>query len=269
MNLQLFLFSKSVFVQVDELENQLNDPNLILIDTRSFKEYSEGHIPGAVNLDLFAFHWIDTSKQGLDSFNSQMKQIFSFVGISSEKNVVFYDDVSGTLAARGVWLLMYFSHPNVSMLDGGIKKWQNQNLPIETNPNSFTPSTFSGVPNPELIAGFEYIHENLEKLVIIDARSKEEFDGTIVRAAKKGHIPNAVNVDWNQNITQDGTMKKNTDLSDLYKIPKDSEIVTYCQGAYRAANSFLALKKMGFKNVRVYLGSWGEWGNRLELPVEN
>jgi len=78
-----------MFVQVDELENQLNDPNLILIDTRSFKEYSEGHIPGAVNLDLFAFHWIDTSKQGLDSFNSQTKQIFSFVGISSEKNVVF------------------------------------------------------------------------------------------------------------------------------------------------------------------------------------
>jgi len=64
-------------------------------------------------------------------------------------------------------------------------------------------------------------------------------------------------------------MKKNADLSDLYKIPKDSEIVTYCQGAYRAANSFLTLKKLGFKNVRVYLGSWGEWGNRLELPVEN
>jgi len=258
-----------MLIQVNELENQLNDLNLILIDTRSFKEYSQGHIPGAVNLDLFAFHWIDTSKQGLDSFNSQMKQIFSFVGVSSEKNVVFYDDVSGMLAARGVWLLMYFSHSNVSMLDGGIKKWKSQNLPIETNTNSFTPSTFSGVPDSKLIAGFEHINKNLEKLTIIDARSKEEFDGTIARAAKKGHIPNAINIDWNQNIADDGTLKNNDKLSGLYNIPKDSEIVIYCQGAYRAANSFLALKKIGFKNVKVYLGSWGEWGNRLELPVEN
>ena len=89
MNLQLFLFSKSVFVQVSELENQLNDPNLILIDTRSFKEYSEGHIPGAVNLDLFSFHWIDTSQNGISSFNEQFRKIFSQVGVSEEKKVVF------------------------------------------------------------------------------------------------------------------------------------------------------------------------------------
>ncbi|MBI3254979.1 MAG: sulfurtransferase, partial [Nitrosarchaeum sp.] len=83
-----------------------------------------------------------------------------------------------------------------------------------------------------------------------------------------GHIPNSINVDWNLNITEDGTMKDNKSLSELYQqISKDDEIVTYCQGGYRAANSFLALKKLGFKNVKVYVGSWGEWGNRLDLPV--
>ncbi len=96
----------------------------------------------------------------------------------------------------------------------------------------------------------------------------EEYNGTIVRAAQIGHIPKSVNIDWNLNINDDGTFKSDDELSELYQIPKDSEIVTYCQGAYRAANSFLALKKLGFENVRVYLGSWGEWGNKLDLPVE-
>ena len=250
-----------------ELEKILNDPNLILIDTRSYKEYSEGHIPGAVNLDLFAFHWIDTSIPGLEAFNAQSKQILSFVGVSNNKKIVFYDDVSGMLAARGVWLLMYFSHPNSMMLDGGIKKWKNENLPLETKPNQYKPSKFSGKINAELIAGFEFIKENLNNLKIIDARSKEEYDGSLIRAARGGHIPNSMNIDWNENLRNDGTMKNNEELSKLYKIPKDTEIVTYCQGAYRAANTFLALKKIGFKNVKVYLGSWGEWGNKLDLPI--
>ena len=82
---------------------------------------------------------------------------------------------------------------------------------------------------------------------IIDARSIGEYDGSIVRAAHTGHIPNSINIDWNQNISADGTFKSDEELSKLYDIPKDSEIITYCQGAYRAANSFLVLKKLGFK----------------------
>ena len=258
-----------MLITIQELEKELKNPNLLLIDTRSYKEYSEGHLPGAVNLDLFAFHWIDTSKEGIETFNLQTQKIFSFVGVTDEKIVVFYDDVSGMLAARGVWLLLYFSHPRVFLLDGGIKKWQSMNLPIETKPNEFKPSSFSGKINEDLITGFEYLKDNLDRLKIVDARSKEEYDGTIVRAARRGHIPNSVNVDWNLNIAADGTMKEDEELSKLYQLPKDSQIVTYCQGAYRAANTFLALKKLGFKNVRVYLGSWGEWGNKLDLPVEH
>ena len=256
-----------MLITTTELEKDLNDPELLLIDARSYKEYSEGHIPGAINLDLFAFHWFDTSKQGIESFNIQTQKILSFVGVTPKKKVVFYDDISGMLAARGVWLLMYFSHPQVMMLDGGIKKWKNESLPIETKPNPNTPSKFSGKINPELIAGYEFINENLDKLKIIDARSSEEFNGSIVRAARGGHIPNSINIDWNQNITNNGTMKNDEEISKLYNLPKDALIVTYCQGAYRAANTFLALKKIGFKNVKVYLGSWGEWGNRLDLSV--
>ena len=106
------------------------------------------------------------------------------------------------------------------------------------------------------------------KIKIIDARTPEEFDGTVIRAARSGHIPTSENIDWSNNLTSDGKLKPNEDLLNLYNLDSDQEIITYCQGAYRAANSFLALKKIGFSNVRVYLGSWGEWGNKTELPIE-
>lgn len=257
-----------MIISTSELESKLDESNLLVIDTRSFKEYSEGHIPGSVNLDLFAFHWIDTTKDGIQNFNKQTEMLFSFVGITTEKKIVFYDDVSGMLAARGVWMLEYFSHPDVSILDGGMKKWKNENKEIETKPNPFQPSKFSGKINSDIIVGYEYILENLENLKIVDARTEGEFQGTTIRAAQSGHIPKAINIDWNQNIADTGVFKSDAELSQLYQFPKDSEIVTYCQGAYRAANAFLALKKLGFENVKVYLGSWGEWGNKLELPVE-
>ena len=101
-----------MIISTSELNAILEDPKTLVIDTRSFKEYSEGHIPGSVNLDLFAFHWIDTTPQGIIDFNKQAQTIFSFVGASGKK-VIFYDNVSGMLAARGAWMLQYFSHPDV------------------------------------------------------------------------------------------------------------------------------------------------------------
>jgi len=257
-----------MLITVNDVLKMLDDSKLILVDTRPYKDYSEGHVPGAVNLDFFYYHWFDTSKDGMKTFNTQMRKLLSILGVTKEKTIVFYDDVSGMSAARGVWLLTYFSHMKALMLDGGIKKWKSRGLPIETKTNGFKPDKFSGKINKNVFAGFEYIKKNLNNIKLVDARAQAEFNGTVIRAARKGHIPNAINVDWTLNIEEDGTMKENESLSKLYKLSKDDEIVTYCQGGYRAANSFLALKKLGFKNVKVYVGSWGEWGNRSDLPVE-
>jgi thiosulfate/3-mercaptopyruvate sulfurtransferase len=257
-----------MLISPTELMKKIEKPDLILVDSRSYKEYSEGHIPGAVNLDFFYYHWSDTSKNGIKAFEKQMENLLSFLGVTKDKTVIFYDEVSGMSAARGVWTLLYFSHVNTFMLDGGFKKWKTLDLPTETKTNGFKPSKFSGKINKEIIAGYEYINKKIGKIKLLDARSKDEYDGVTIRAARKGHIPTAVNIDWILNIKNDGTMKSSEELTKMYNFPKDDEIVTYCQGGYRAANSFLALKILGFKNVKVYLGSWGEWGNKLDLPIE-
>ena len=260
------------------LENRRN--NLLIVDTRPFSSYSESHIPGAVNIDLMQFHWIDTSKSGIVQFNRQSKLLLSNIGVSKDKFVVFYDDISGMSAARGVWLLLYFSHKQVAMLDGGLKKWKTEGYKTETKSNPFMHSNFNGEPNPKVLADFARIDSVIKskRSFIIDARSKDEYDGSTIRSAHAGHIPTAVNIDWNDNIDHGGgdnggcsggIFKGRDKLEQMYnKIPKDVEVITYCQGGYRAANSFVVLKMLGYKNVRMYLGSWGEWGNRLHLPVE-
>src|SRR5437867_10659118 len=109
--------------------------NTIVIDARSFSEYKNGHVPGALNIDLFQLHWFDTSKRGIKDFNRQSRLLLSNIGIRKAANVVFYDNVSGISAARGVWLLLYFSHEKVTMLDGGFEKWKEEGYPIEVKSN--------------------------------------------------------------------------------------------------------------------------------------
>ena len=185
--------------------------------------------------------------------------------------MIFYDNVSGISAARGVWLLLYFSHKKVGMLDGGFEKWKKEGYRIEVKTNPLKYTEFKGRINYKVLATAKEIKGSLnnKNVSIIDARSSKEFNGSDVRAVKRGHIPSAVNIDWENNI-ENGIFKSKAKLSRIYSdIPKKSQIITYCQGGYRAANAFLALKLLGYKKVKMYLGSWGEWGNKPDLPVSN
>jgi thiosulfate/3-mercaptopyruvate sulfurtransferase len=264
LELELLISSQDLYKLIKKQDNT------IVIDTRSYSEYKNGHVPEAVNVDLFQLHWFDTTKRGIKDFNRQSRLLLSNIGISKDSNVVFYDNVSGISAARGVWLLLYFSHKKVCMLDGGFEKWKRERYPIEVKSNPLRNVPFMGKPNSEVIADANEVRRSLGKknVKIVDARSNEEYNGSEVRASRKGHIPSAVNIDWNGNIEKD-IFKSNQKLSKIYsKIPKNSQVITYCQGGYRAAHAFVALKILGYKKVKMYLGSWGEWGNRLEFHVE-
>jgi thiosulfate/3-mercaptopyruvate sulfurtransferase len=159
----------------------------------------------------------------------------------------------------------------VSMLDGGFECWKKEGYPIEIKSNPLLHYGFKCKIDKNILSTSEEVKKSLKNkgVVILDARSRQEFNGSDVRAARRGHIPSAVNIDWQNNI-DNGIFKSMEQLSQVYsKISKNSKIITYCQGGYRAANSFIALKLLGYNNVKMYLGSWGEWGNRIDLPVSD
>ncbi|MFN4336700.1 MAG: sulfurtransferase [Candidatus Nitrosocaldus sp.] len=296
-----------MLITVDRLREMLDEGrDLLIVDARSWREYCSGHLPRAVNMDLFAFHWADTTDEGVERFNSSLRMLLRSVGITYERDVVFYDDITGTLAARGLWLMHYISHTNAMVLDGGLSAWRSKGYQLEKEPTRPTPvdvdvdvDGYTYRFNRDVLATYRYILERMgnPNVRIVDARSREEYHGIYVRAARGGHIPNAININWEANITDNGTMKPIERLNEVYSIlhgdssgyysnkvdgkekddmdmdmdmerEREREIICYCQGGYRASHTYLALKLLGMKRVRVYLGSWYEWGNRDELPVE-
>ena len=257
-----------MLISVEELAQKITDEKMLIIDARSWSEYAKGHIPGALSLDLFSFHWVDSSPSGIEAFTKHTRLIFSMLGVDESKQVVVYDNTSGMLAVRGVWLLQYLSHPNTRMLDGGLGAW-SRSKELETKTNASVPSELRTPENPTLIVGYGDILGGGGSLELIDSRSAEEYSGKLVRSARGGHIQGAQNIDANTTINKDGTLFSKEELAKIYDLPRDARIVTYCQGAYRAAHAYVSLKILGYEDVRVYLGSWGEWANRPELPIKS
>jgi thiosulfate/3-mercaptopyruvate sulfurtransferase len=245
----------------------------LVIDARPAERFARGQIRGAVHLDLWGVRLIDTSEAPLRAFMWMIGHLFSQRGVVPERPVVVYDDTSGLRAARLFWFLAFLGHPNVRVLDGGLNAWVAAGLPLSTEPDAPTSSTWHGTAVAERLATWRDVAARLGKpdVAIVDTRSEDEYRGRLVRAKRGGAIPGAVHVEWTRNLTREGQYRPAGELAAMYAaagVTPDREVITYCQGGYRAAHTYLALRLLGFPRVRNYTGSWKEWGDRDDLPVE-
>ena len=254
------------------LREHRDGAGVILIDTRPAKDFHAGHLRGARHFDPFPFHHKDTSERGIEEFGAQLQWIFSALGIGARETVVFYEDESGMRAARGQWALEYAGHQGSRMLDGGLKAAAGEAL--VTSVEKFAPSNFQLDPRAEILGTYPHLlgHLGHPDVQIFDVRSDAEYFSERVRAKHGGAIPGAVHQDWSAAIGADGIVKSPAELRAQFEalgLDPDNEIIPYCQGGYRAAHAYLALKIAGYPRVKNYLGSWAEWGNRDDLPREH
>ena len=274
-------YTKDVLVDTAWLEEHLDDPQIRIVEVDEDPGlYAEAHIPGAIGFD-----WkIDLQDQVRRDFLSaeDFGALFGARGISNEHTVVLYGDRNNWFAAYTYWYLKYYGHDKVKLVNGPREKWLAEGRPTSTELPSHAPVTFTTRPGdaalrakrdeilPALAAG--------ERLV--DVRSPQEFSGELIAmtgyeqegAQRGGHIPGAASVPWAQAVTEDGTFKTRDELEALYGakgVLTGDPIITYCRIGERSAHTWFVLHELlGRDDVKNYDGSWTEWGNLVDVPVE-
>jgi len=245
----------------------------LVLDLRPPEAYIAGHVPGARHLDLWGVSLVDTSPAPLAAFMWMIEHVLAVHGVQASTPVVVYDEQSGVRAARAFWFLEYFGHPSVRMLDGGFAAWCAAGLAVSTAAEPPPKSEWLGTREGRRLADWTAVRDAIGRkdAVILDTRSDGEYAGTTVRAKRGGAVPGAVHVEWTRNLSENGEYKPAAELKAMYQgagVTPDREVITYCQGGYRAAQSYLALRLLGYPRVRMYIGSWKEWGDRDDLPIE-
>jgi len=244
------------------LATHYNDPDIVILDSRGNVAYSYAHIPNSQPLGVEKVVKTDQHGANLVLDADKASDLFGSLGIDETKTVIVYGDYMDPSAARIAWTLLYFGHEKTKILDIGIRTWYQKGLTITKEMTQVKPTTFVPKINPDIRIEAEELQKKLESAIIIDARSPQEF--------MAGRIPNAILIPFTDGIGEKGSLfKEKEDLEKIFSeqnIPKEKEVVCYCALGHRAANVFTQLKIVGYKNVRLYDGSFADWvGKRLEL----
>jgi thiosulfate/3-mercaptopyruvate sulfurtransferase len=262
-----------LLISTKALHERIGPTGPLVLDLRPAEEFARGIVPGAVHLDLFGISLVDTDPAPMRAFLWIIEHQLATRGVDADRPVVVYDECSGVRAARALWFLHLFGHPDTRLLDGGFNAWAEERRPISHEFTAPVATEWKGSRREEVLATWRDVHERLGRdgVALVDTRTTEEHHGTLVRAARGGAIPGSIHLEWTHNLDASGRFKPAAELRAMYErvgVTPDRDVVTYCQGGYRGAHTYLALRLLGFPRVRNYLGSWREWGDRLDLPLD-
>lgn len=274
-----------LLVSPAELAARLGDPRLRIIDASWYlpehgrdarAEYAAAHLPAAVFLDL-ATDLADPSApiRNTVARPESLARTFAAAGIGTEHDVVVYDRLGGFSAGRVWWTLRYAGHERASLLDGGFARWVAEGHPVTAEIPHPLPAHFDAAPRPEWLATREDVLGALERgdALVVDARSRARFRGEGEEHARhKGHIPGSASVPYSENLAGDPpAMRPPDELRERYEregVRFDRPVITTCGSGVSACLTAFALTRLGHRHVRVYDGSWAEWGNRDDVPIE-
>ena len=269
-------------VETEWVAEHLNDTSLRIIESDEDPLlYAVGHIPSAVQVDWFSTLQHPLRRDFLTK--EKFEEVASKLGITNDTTIVFYGDKSNWFACYALWLFQYYGHKNVRIMNGGRLKWEKENRPLVKDVPEYTATIYHAKEADKSIRAFrdEVLKQSNDKKPLVDVRSPKEYSGELISmpnypqegATRGGHIPSAVSIPWAQAVNEaDSTFKTSEDLRALYEgkgIKPDGQVIAYCRIGERSSLTWFVLKYLlGYPNVKNYDGSWTEWGNLVDAPIE-
>ncbi|MGD9899348.1 MAG: sulfurtransferase [Calditrichaceae bacterium] len=273
-----------VLVSTDWVEENLKNPEIRIIESNEDTLlYSSGHIPGAVHVDWTT----DLNDQVRRDYihRGGFEELMSRIGMTKDTTAVFYGDKNNWWACYAFWVFSLFGHNRMKIMDGGRVKWEMERRPMTRDVPKYSVSRYAARERSDhnIRAFRDDVLKHVEKkLPLVDVRSPEEYSGARLHmegypnegALRGGHIPGAANVPWSMAVNaEDGTFKDSQDLKEIYLrkqgLKPDNDIITYCRIGERSSLSWFVLTYLiGYNHVRNYDGSWTEYGNLVNVPIE-
>lgn len=252
--------------------------DILLVAVMQQSVFNTHHIPGSILVEPAELTGGIKPAVGKLPAIDKLNALFSRIGLHSKKHVIVYDDEGGGWAGRLIWTLDMIGHENYSYLDGGLSAWLKMGFPL-SNANTVAaipePTNYSTKIREELLVSKDAVLASIDdaESIIWDARASDEFNGTKITALQNGHIPGAVNLDWLdlQDRENDLRLRPLPEIEQQLNelgITKNKKIITHCQTHHRSGLTYLVGKALGY-DIKAYDGSWSEWGNDLELPIES